>query len=400
MKKLLLTLSTSIVIGQVSYAAASISEAFSSGTASGDFRLRYESVEQSNAIKDASALTLRSRLGYTTGSYQGFSAKLEFEDSRIVLGQGEYTVGPTGYKGGQYSVIGDPESTEIDQAFLKYKTDKVTAKIGRQVITLDGHRFIGHVGWRQDRQTFDGLKVVFSPAKKLKLTYGFIDQRNRIFAEAADVDSADHLFNASYKTGFGKLGAYAYLLENEDGLSNALDTYGVSIKGSTKLDETKILYAAELASQTSEVGATEKDAVYMLLETGAVVSGITTKLGYEMLGSDNGVYGFSTPLATGHKFNGWSDQFLATPAQGLVDVYLSVSGKAGAGKWVAIYHNFAADESTAAVDDLGTEINLLYARKLGKHYNGGIKYAAYSAGDAAAGKVDTDKLWLWLGASF
>ena len=400
MKKILLSLSASIFIGQISYAVASVSEAFSSGTTSGDFRLRVEAVDQNNALKDASAMTLRSRIAYTTAGYQGFSAKLEFEDSRIVLGQGEYTVGPTGYKGGQYSVIGDPETTEIDQAFLKYKTDKVIAKIGRQVIALDGHRFIGHVGWRQDRQTFDGLRVVFSPAKKLKFTYGFIDQRNRIFAEAADVDSADHLFNGSFRTGFGKLGAYAYLLENEDGVSNALDTYGVSLKGSTKFDQTKILYATELASQTSEVGTTEKDAIYLLLEAGTVVGGITTKLGYEMLGSDNGVYGFSTPLATGHKFNGWSDQFLGTPPQGLVDIYLSVGGKAAGGKWAAIYHDFSADESTATVDDLGTEINLLYARKLGKHYNGGIKYAAYSAGDTAAGKVDTDKLWLWLGASF
>lgn len=400
MKKATIIFTASVLSCQSALAADSVSEAFSSGKASGDFRLRYESVEQNNAAKDAGALTLRSRLAYTTSGYQGFSAKLEFEDSRIVLGEGGYTVKPTGYKVGQYSVIGDPETTELDQAFLQYKSDKVKAKVGRQVITMDGHRFIGHVGWRQDRQTFDGLTVAFSPAKDLKLTYGFIDQRNRIFAEAADVDSADHLFNASYKTGFGKLGAYAYLLENEDGVSNALDTYGVSIKGATKLDGTKVLYAAELASQTSEVGATEKDAVYLMLEAGAVINDITAKLGYESLGSDNGVYGFSTPLATGHKFNGWSDQFLGTPPQGLVDIYLSVSGKAGGGKWAAIYHDFSADEPSATVDDLGTELNLLYKRKFGKHYNGGIKYAAYSAGDAAAAKVDTDKLWLWLGASF
>jgi hypothetical protein len=30
----------------------------------------------------------------------------------------------------------------------------------------------------------------------------------------------------------------------------------------------------------------------------------------------------------------------------------------------------------------------------------GIKYANYSAGDSAAGKVDADKVWVWLGKRF
>ena len=49
------------------------------------------------------------------------------------------------------------------------------------------------------------------------------------------------------------------------------------------------------------------------------------------------------------------------------------------------------------VDDLGSELNLSYVKKYGKYYSAGIKYAAYSAGDI---KTDTDKFWLWLGATF
>jgi len=37
---------------------------------------------------------------------------------------------------------------------------------------------------------------------------------------------------------------------------------------------------------------------------------------------------------------------------------------------------------------------------MAKTYSAGIKYAAYSAGDVGAGKVDTDKLWVWLGLKF
>lgn len=135
-----------------------------------------------------------------------------------------------------------------------------------------------------------------------------------------------------------------------------------------------------------------------MLEASKKVAGIQFKLGYELLGSDDANYGFSTPLATLHKFNGWSDQFLGTPATGLTDTYASVGGKLKKGKWLAVYHDYSVDQSTASVNDLGSEINLLLVKKLEKNYSTGIKISSYSAGDSAAGKVDTDKLWLWFSA--
>jgi len=393
---LLLTCATS----SSAIAAGSITEAITSGEANIDLRLRYENVDQNNAVDDADALTLRTRLGYTTGSFNGFSAKIEVEDVSVIGGVDDYTVGPTGFNPGEYSVIADPESTEVDQAYLKYTNEYVTAKLGRQVITHDGHRFIGHVGWRQDRQTFDALTVSGKLVNDVKLKYGYISKRNRIFAEEADIQSKDHLLNASYVTPIGKLTGYAYLLEVDNDTNNSLDTYGVSFKGTKKLDKMKFLYHLEYADQKNETSATKFDAEYTFIEGGISAAGLTAKVGYEVLGSDNSAYGFSTPLATLHKFNGWADQFLATPAQGLVDTYASLSGKAFKGKWAIVYHDYEADDSTATVDDLGDEINLLYAKKFSKNYSGGIKYASYDSGDAAAGKVDTDKLWIWASASF
>lgn len=377
--------------------AEGLTEAMTSGKASVNFNLRYESVEQDNALDDASALTLRTLLAYDTGSYKGFSAKIEMEDTRIVLGQGDYTVGPSGYNVGEYSVIADPEHTELDQGYIQYKNDMFSAKLGRQVITMDGHRFVGHVGWRQDRQTFDALSTKFSPVKNLTLQYAYITQRNRIFAQDADLDAKDHLINGSYKTSVGTLTGYGYLLEVDNGTDNALDTFGVSFAGSTKAGDTKILYRAEYASQTSDSATTDYEVDYLNLEAGAVFSGITAKVGYEVLGSDNGAFGFSTPLATLHKFNGWSDQFLGTPSQGLVDTSITLAGKMLGGGWKVIYHNFEADDASDTVDDLGSELNLSYVKKYGKHYSAGIKYAAFSAGDI---KVDADKLWIWVGAKF
>jgi hypothetical protein len=381
---------------QVAFAEG-LTEALSSGKASVDFNLRYENVEQNNTLEDASALTLRTLLAYDTGSYKGFSAKIEMEDTRIVLGQGDYTVGPSGYNVGEYSVIADPEHTELDQGYIQYKNDMFSAKLGRQVITMDGHRFIGHVGWRQDRQTFDALSTKFTPVKDLTLRYAYITQRNRIFAQDGDLDAKDHLINASYKTSMGTLTGYGYLLEVDNGTDNTLDTFGVSFAGSTKAGDTKILYRAEYASQSSESAATDYNVDYLNLEATAIFSGLTAKLGYEVLGSDDGAFGFSTPLATLYKFNGWSDQFLGTPSQGLVDTNITLAGKVLGGGWKVVYHNFEADDASDTVDDLGSELNLSYMKKYGKNYSAGIRYAAYSAGDI---KVDADKLWVWVGAKF
>ena len=372
-------------------------EALSDIKASADFYLRYEGASQDNALSDANALTLRTFAGIESGEYNGFSFKVEMEDSRIVLGQGDYTVGPTGYNVGEYSVIADPETTELDQAYIQYRSDNIKVKAGRQVIALDTHRFIGSVAWRQDRQTFDGISVNYKVSDNIHAFYAYVNQRNRIFAEAADFDSKDHFLNVSYSNNIGKLTAYAYLLERDNDTDNALDTYGIRYAGSYSTDSAKWLYTAEVAKQSSENATNDFDANYLLLEAGAVVSGVTAKLGYEVLGSDDGNYGFATPLATLHKFNGWSDQFLGTPAQGLKDMSATISAKFAGGKWTAIYHQFDADEASLAIDDLGSEINLLYTTKVAERFNLGVKYANYSADDFS---VDTDRVWVWVSTKF
>ncbi len=361
----------------------------------GNFNLRYESVSQENLLPDADALTLRARLGYITETVNGFSAVIEGEATVELID--DFSVPPAGVRPGEYSVIADPESEEIDQAYVKYSAKGFTAKAGRQVLTLDGHRFVGHVGWRQDRQTFDGVVVNYMPSDKLTLNASYIAKRNRIFADEADLDSEDIILNTSYKTSLGKLTGYAYLLEVDNSVPNSLDTYGISLSGSKTAGDTKLLYTAELATQeTNDLFDTE----YLFLEGGAVLNGITAKLGYELLGSDNGQKGFNTPLATLHKFNGWADQFLVTPNAGLEDIYLSVAGKVAGGKWLATVHKFSADESLNGADDLGDEINLQYTRKISEKIVGGAKLAVYSAGDAVFSKVDTDKFWLWASLKF
>lgn len=401
--KIALCLSTILLSSSASIAMAgsvtdSITDALINGKTSANLNLRYENVSQDNALKDADALTLRTRVTYETGSLAGFSSLVEFEDSRNALGMDQYnnTLG----KNTDYSVIADPESTELDQFLLQYKNTQLTVKAGRQVITKGNHRFVGHVGWRQDRQTFDGITLAYQPIKDLTLEYGYLNQRNRIFAQGKDIDSKDHLLNVSYKTAMGTIAAYGYLLEVDNGVENGLDTYGVSLNGSSDVGKQKISYKIEYATQEADSATTSYSVDYVAAELGTSFSGIGIKAGYELLGSDDGMFGFSTPLATLHKFNGWTDQFLSTPNEGLSDLYASISGKLGGGKWALIYHKFDADKASDSVDDLGSEIDAVYTKSFTKNYSAGLKIASYSAGDTTAGKVDTDKVWVWATVKF
>lgn len=378
----------SLSLGASQVSANALTDAITSGKANGDIRIRYEDVE--NGDVDSDGLTIRSRIGYTTGNYKGFSAKVEFEDARDMFGIDD-----------ENGLIPDSENTEVDLAFIQYKGEGYTATVGRQVVTLDGHRHVGHVGWRQDRQTFDAARLVFTPIKDLKIDISHLWRRNRINSPAfADIRNAnDWLINASYQTPLGKLVAYNYSLSREGGFDET-DTFGASFAGKTKLsDDFSVLYALEYASQDNATADVDTD--YTWIELGAAFAGVTAKIGQEVLGSDDGVENFQTPLATVHKFNGWADVFLGGSlfgtidgGNGLEDTYLSVGGKVAGVKLAAVYHEYESDEAST---DLGDEINLLAAKKFGKHYNAGIKYADYSAGD-----IGNDKkiFWLWTGMTF
>jgi hypothetical protein len=239
-----------------------------------------------------------------------------------------------------------------------------------------------------------------TPVKDLNLSYNFLDERRRIFSEDADIDSEDHLVHADYDTAIGILTGYAYLLKVDNNTDNSLDTYGLRLSGSRELGGLDAGYLLEYAAQTSETDQADFEVDYFLLEASLTINAISGKIGYEVLGSDKGSYGFSTPLSTLHLHNGWADSFLRTPAQGLVDVYLNLSGKAWTGNWSVIYHDFAADYSTSTIDDLGNELDLQFLYPISDNYSLGIKYAHYADGDVAADKPTTDKFWLWFNFSF
>ena len=174
------SLSLSLIAFPV-FAGDSFSDALMGGKPSLDARYRYESVSQENALKAANASTLRLRFGYETGEFKGFGAMLEGEHLSV-LGTNNYN--STTNRKTAYSIIADPEFTEVNQAYLSYSGIPDTKlKYGRQRLVLDNQRFIGNVGWRQNEQTFDGFTVVNKSLPATTITAGYIYNANRVFSD-------------------------------------------------------------------------------------------------------------------------------------------------------------------------------------------------------------------------
>jgi hypothetical protein len=386
-----LTVAIATALSASSFAGA-LEDAFADGKASVDVRYRFETVDDS-VNKDATAGTLRTRLGFTTSDKEDLSAHIDFEHITRASDP-EYNSGKNNQT--DYATVADPDATELNQAFLKYKfMDNLTGIAGRQRIILDNARFVGNVGWRQNEQTYDAFLLSAQPVKDLSIALVNVQRVNTISSDNIDVNA--NLLNAGYSAfPGGKLTGYGYLIEIDDTPDASTSTYGLRYKG----DASNFLYTLEYATQ-SDYGDSSLDvsADYMFGELGYnFADTVKVFVAQETLSSDDGNVAFQTPLATKHAFNGWADQFLTTPANGLVDTYIKVTGKVLGTKLIAVYHDFSADEGST---DYGTEIDLVAVKQLNKTFKALVKYADYST-DAStivptvAHTADTQKVWVSL----
>ncbi len=374
-------------------AADSFQEMFSEGKAYADINSRYEYVDEDNTKKNAKAGTVRARIGYDTGNYNGFSGKVEFSHNTDIFGLDEYNSKQNNKT--QYSVVADPDLTRVNQAYLDYTGfDNTLIRYGRQRIKLDQDRFIGNVGWRQNEQVYDAFLVTNESLADTKITYGYID-KVQTFLDTR-IDHSTHILNAQYK-GFklGSITGYYYGLENKDNQAQSSDTYGLQFKGNTAInDELKALYLAEYANQDeSDDNPNDFDLDYYHLKGGMDFSSFNVNLGYEVLEGD-GTNAFQTPLATKHAWNGWADKFLTTPADGLEDKYLAFATKFYGIKMKAVYHDYDSDKGSTSYGD---EIDVVFTKKFKKNYTVLVKYANY---DADKYSVDTEKFWIGFNAKF
>ena len=371
--------------------------AMAGATAKLDLRYRYEYVDQDGIADEAGASTLLTRLNVKTGMVGGFHGLVEV-DNVSYLGGDTFNNTENGVI--TRPVVADPDYTEINQAYIAYAfNDNNSATVGRQRINHAGQRFLGGVGWRQNEQTFDAASLRLQPLDGLTLDYSYIWEVNRIFGpEGADAEfeGDTHAFLASYQLAAGHtLSAYAYLLDFNQAPALSSETYGIDYMGSFVVSEDlKLGVNLAFAEQSDyEDNPADFDAGYYFGEFSAMFKPVTFAIGHEVLESDNGV-SFKTPLATLHKFQGFADIFLVTPANGIEDTYLKVATTIGPVNLVAFYHDFEAETGGM---DYGDEIDFIATYKINDTYSLMFKYAAYDADQWA---TDTDKAWLMVSASF
>jgi hypothetical protein len=386
--------------------ASSFASAMTSGKASISGRYRYEHVDQDNALKNANASTLRLRLNYRTGQWKGWSAFAEFDHVFHVLIDDFNSGGGTSPNRGEYSVVADPDGSDLNQLYFDLEpNDNWKYRFGRQRILLDNQRFVGGVGWRQNEQTYDALTLNTKAISKTTLSYSYVNYVRRIFGQSvpAGKERLDgHLFNAkiAFSDSFS-LTPYLYSLDYADAVGNSSLTFGARAVGSHPFGSGKFNWLAELATQ-SDTGdnPTSYDADYLHLNAAyAAGNGMSIGLGYEILGADSSAgVAFSTPLATLHAFNGWADQFLATPGAGLEDFYATFKFKIAKWNLTAVYHDFSSDTGSFSYGD---EIDLSGALKLSDRYGLLLKAAFFGADSSSPlANVDTNKFWVMLTASY
>jgi hypothetical protein len=193
----------------------------------------------------------------------------------------------------------------------------------------------------------------------------------------------------------GKLTGFAYLLDLEEAQTDSSGTFGLRYTHKWKLPRIELSSLLSYATQSDRAGnPIDYRDDYYAGDLTATLGGWSAGGGIDLLQGD-GVKGFSTPIGTLHRFQGWADKLLTTPPDGIDDRYLSVAytRKKTIGLDAlsanAVYHRFDAQRGSA---HWGSELDIMLQgtwRKL----VGSLTWAVYDAEDLAA---DTSKLWLQL----
>ncbi|MBU2738238.1 alginate export family protein [Acidithiobacillus concretivorus] len=387
--------------------ADTLSDAITQGQVHLDFRPRYEFMSQ-DGKKDANAFTVQTLLGLSSKPIAGFSADLQFINvAGIINHYNSLRNDKTAY-----SVIPDPDESNVNQAYLQYAgIPRWKLRAGRQEINLDDERFVGAVGFRQTPQTFDSVSISGKPLKGLTIYGAYIWRIKNILNE--NVPSQTILSEISWSPSslmhaqaFGYWygnqahsaipGAAACFLSGNAQVCNS-QTLGLRVGGVIPLTHAiKLPYDLSYARQLPyDGGSAAINAAYYHLSAGLALPSVALHANYMVMGANpQGIYGFQTPLATKHAFNGWAEVFLTTPPKGLRSLYFTATGKIMKTQLMATYYDFHADHGAA---HYGNELDLSITHGFSRHWSAGVQYADYRRSSYG---VDTEGAWVFVDAKF
>jgi len=379
-------------------------EALMGGQFWASFRYRFENVDQDGFTSDANASTLRSRLGYQSAEWKGFTGVLEFSDVVNIGATDNYYNDTVSGTHTARPIVADPVGAQMNQAYVDYSSGLGVFRFGRQRIIHDKARFIGNFDWRQTEQNYDAISYDKELNSGFRARYAYLANVNTVVHTNQKLDG--HLLHLGQTwNNIGQLSAYGYYLDYDSvaNWASSSFTLGVRFTGERNSGDWSLLYGIEYAHQSDTAdNPNDVDASYSHAYIGGKVHGAHVKVGFEVLegdGSGNPDRAFQTPLANRHAYNGWADQFVATPGAGLEDTYVDIGYAGGDFKGGLVYHIFAPEQS--ATVDYGDELDLYAQYQIADDLEIGAKYADFSSDTGnVAGLVDTSKFWIWMAYSF
>ncbi|MCC7430647.1 alginate export family protein [bacterium] len=365
---------------------------------SGEIRERSETADKdfnSDTYSDSFTL-LRTRLRATFMPLNNLDVVLELQDSRTY--------------GLEASTVSNEKNLDLHQGYFNWKSingSKFGLKGGRMELSFANERLIGAVGWSNVGRSFDG--GVLSYTAENWNTALFSSQVTEIGAsDFGDVHFSGVHFNFQQVEGmtiqpflYSKMTMLKDPTSTKDKskLDNLL-TAGVYLK----YESNGFWAEADGAFQFGSNDVTKTD--YSASMFGGNVGWMGGedwkfggKAGMDMLSGDDGkdadkVKSFNTLYATGHKFYGYMDYFIAPTdfTAGLRDIFIGAVLKKTAYGFAFDFHNFASVEKIALETAFGNEIDLTGWWQINPNikFNGGLSmftpgeiYKATSGKDAS-----------------
>jgi Alginate export len=302
---------------------------------------------------------------------------------------------------------------DLHQGFAdigSFSEDKWAFRAGRQEVKLGGERLIGPVGWTQQAQSFDGVRLRSRGAWGLVDFFGYKtrDRGATLGADDTTLDSELLGAYATFKTG-DKAGLDVYaIFQSTDAVTDTNEaTLGFRLAGKTGIWS----YRVESSYQTGTRADKDVSAYMFGGRVGANVADGkgTLTLWYDYLsGDDNPTDGnvkvFQTIAATNHKFYGFADLFLNIPVHtgglGLQD--FAIKGKIQASPEFKLgidLHAFrTSKQGTLTSQDLAKEVDVTGWYKFSSNvsFQGGLSFVAQGDALGELGRLQEDLWWSYL----
>lgn len=386
-----------------------------------NFRIRSEMDQGYGTLipetrKAETAVYSRARMGIDY-FYDALEIKIAFQDIRT-WGQAN-SVSKSGY----YSLF---------EGWAKYSfKENFYIKAGRQAISYDNQRILGETDWLMQSRRLDALRAgyAFSRGSKLEavVTYNNdSDDTNETFPNEfyTIIDGGERTKSLqvvhfqtrlSPKTDFSAI-ALNNVVQKNDGRHNMAATAGLNITSRASDRLTVLVYGyfqfgKNTADQKKAAYNTSLDVNYKANSFWNINPGLEVLSGTAYDEDADKNHSFSPYYGTNHKFNGFMDYFYMGNhynTVGLNDYYLkNTFYLSTTGNLYLDVHYFAANAAIAPGTGryLGTEIDLLYTKKVSKQFLLSVGYSQMfaSEGMEIVKEVPNPQRfqgWAWVGLQF